>query len=173
MPIDLDPALGAQLPSQEFSWTASDVALYALSVGAAADPTDTTGLEFVHDSAPKVLPSFATVAATMNVTEAPKVSFPGVEIDLWGPASPVQHLAERIAMYISPPLFPVHLDDVPSALTFHDAPETEVTIGSATVRAALVTHQGPTVGYRIEEEGRVLVYLPDHEPSLGHRETQG
>ncbi|KZO59132.1 MULTISPECIES: MaoC/PaaZ C-terminal domain-containing protein [Dietzia] len=82
MPIDLDTALGAQLPSQEFSWTASDVALYALSVGAAADPTDTTGLEYVHDSAPKVLPSFATVAATMNVTEAPKVSFPGVEIDL-------------------------------------------------------------------------------------------
>ena len=70
MPIDLDTALGAQLPSQEFSWTASDVALYALSVGAAADPTDTTGLEYVHDSAPKVLPSFATVAATMNVTEA-------------------------------------------------------------------------------------------------------
>ncbi|MGN0101285.1 MAG: MaoC/PaaZ C-terminal domain-containing protein [Dietzia sp.] len=82
MPIDLDTALGAQLPSQEFSWTASDVALYALSVGAAADPMDTTGLEYIHDSAPKVLPSFATVAATMNVTEAPKVSFPGVEIDL-------------------------------------------------------------------------------------------
>jgi phosphoribosyl 1,2-cyclic phosphodiesterase len=90
-----------------------------------------------------------------------------VAIDVWGPASPVQHLAERIAMYISPPLFPVHLDDVPSSLTFHDAPETAVTIGSATVRAALVTHQGPTVGYRIEEEGRVLVYLPDHEPSPG------
>ena len=82
MPIDLDTALGAQLPSQEFSWTASDVALYALSVGAAADPMDTTGLEYVHDVEPKVLPSFATVAATMNVTEAPKVSFPGVEIDL-------------------------------------------------------------------------------------------
>ena len=26
---------------------------------------------------------------------------------------------------------------------------------------------GPTVGYRIEEDGRTLVYLPDHEPSLG------
>lgn len=82
MPIDLDTALGAELPSQTFSWTASDAALYALSVGAAGDPMETTGLEYIHDSAPKVLPSFATVAATMNVTEAPKVSFPGVEIDL-------------------------------------------------------------------------------------------
>ena len=82
MPIDLNTALGAQLPSQDFSWTASDVALYALGVGAAGDPMDTAGLEYVHDTAPKVLPSFATVAATMNVTEAPRVSFPGVEIDL-------------------------------------------------------------------------------------------
>ena len=82
MPIDLNTALGAQLPSQDFSWTASDVALYALGVGAAGDPMDTTGLEYIHDTAPKVLPSFATVAATMNVTEAPRVSFPGVEIDL-------------------------------------------------------------------------------------------
>ena len=88
-------------------------------------------------------------------------------IDLWGPASPVQHLADRIATYISPPLFPVHLDDVPSHLTFHDAPEAAVTIGSATVQAVLVTHQGPTLGYRIEEAGRVLVYVPDHEPSPG------
>jgi phosphoribosyl 1,2-cyclic phosphodiesterase len=92
---------------------------------------------------------------------------PGIDIHIWGPTSPVQHLAERIAMYLSPPLFPVRLEDVPSTLTFHDAPEEPVTIGSATIRAAKVTHQGPTVGYRIEENGRALVYLPDHEPSLG------
>jgi len=92
---------------------------------------------------------------------------PGLDIHLWGPTSPVQSLAERIAMYLSPPLFPVHLDDVPAHLTFHDAPEDAVTIGSATIRAAKVQHQGPTVGYRIEEAGRAFVYLPDHEPSLG------
>jgi phosphoribosyl 1,2-cyclic phosphodiesterase len=93
--------------------------------------------------------------------------FPDLEIQLWGPTSPVQHLAERIAMYLSPPLFPVHLDDVPSNIAFHDAPEETVTIGSATMRAAKVTHQGPTVGYRIEENGHSMVYIPDHEPALG------
>lgn len=92
---------------------------------------------------------------------------PGLDIRIWGPTSPVQRLAERIAMYLSPPLFPVRLEDVQSNTTFHDAPEEAVTIGSATIRAAKVTHQGPTVGYRIEEHGRALVYLPDHEPSLG------
>lgn len=93
---------------------------------------------------------------------------PGVDVHIWGPASPVQSLADRIAIYLSPPLFPVRLSDIPARLTFHDAPEHEpVTIGSTTVRAGKVAHQGPTVGYRIEENGRSLAYLPDHEPSLG------
>jgi phosphoribosyl 1,2-cyclic phosphodiesterase len=91
----------------------------------------------------------------------------GAEVHVWGPASPVQSLAERIAIYLSPPLFPVRLVDIPARITFHDAPEQGVSIGSATVRAGKVTHQGPTVGYRIEENGRSLAYLPDHEPSIG------
>jgi ribonuclease BN (tRNA processing enzyme) len=90
-------------------------------------------------------------------------------VHLWGPTSPVQTLQERIAAYLSPPLFPVRLADIPARLTFHDAPEEPVRIGSATVRAAKVTHQGPTVGYRIEENGRSIAYIPDHEPSLGVR----
>jgi len=92
---------------------------------------------------------------------------PDLDIHIWGPTSPVQHLSERIAMYLSPPLFPVRLEDIPSRVTFHDAPDEPIEIGSATIRAAKVTHQGPTVGYRIEEGGRTLVYLPDHEPALG------
>ena len=92
---------------------------------------------------------------------------PGVDVHIWGPPSPVQSLADRIAIYLSPPLFPVALSDIPSTLTFHNASEEPVVIGSATVRAANVAHQGPTVGYRIEEGGRSLAYLPDHEPSLG------
>ncbi len=91
----------------------------------------------------------------------------GTEVHVWGPPSPVQSLEERIATYLSPPLFPVRLTDLPSTLTFHDAPEEATPIGSLQVRAALVTHQGPTVGYRIEGDGRSVVYLPDHEPSLG------
>jgi phosphoribosyl 1,2-cyclic phosphodiesterase len=91
---------------------------------------------------------------------------PDLEVHLWGPASPVQSLEERIAIYLSPPLFPVHLSEIPARLVFHDEPH-HVAIGSAMVHAANVTHQGPTVGYRIEEHGKVLAYLPDHEPAIG------
>ncbi|HMF82734.1 MAG TPA: MBL fold metallo-hydrolase [Acidimicrobiia bacterium] len=92
---------------------------------------------------------------------------PGVDVHIWGPASPVQSLADRIAIYLSPPLFPVRLADIPARVTFHDASDDAVSIGPASVRAGKVTHQGPTVGYRIEEGGRTLVYLPDHEPLPG------
>lgn len=92
---------------------------------------------------------------------------PETRVHVWGPPSPVQPLADRIATYLSPPLFPVRLADIPCSVSFHDAPEQAITIGSVTVRASLVTHQGPTVGYRIEEDGRSITYLPDHEPSLG------
>jgi phosphoribosyl 1,2-cyclic phosphodiesterase len=92
---------------------------------------------------------------------------PGCEVHLWGPASAVQHLDERIAMYLSPPLFPVRLRDLPARVVFHDAPIDEIEIGSARVRAATVMHQGPTLGYRIDDGNGVLVYIPDHEPALG------
>lgn len=82
MPIDQSVALGAELPEVTFSWTASDIALYHLAVGAAADPMDTEGLKYVDDASPKVLPTFATVAASFHATEPPKVVFPGVDIDL-------------------------------------------------------------------------------------------
>src|SRR4051812_27252263 len=32
---------------------------------------------------------------------------PGMRMHLWGPPSPVQNLAQRISIYLSPPLFPV------------------------------------------------------------------
>ena len=50
---------------------------------------------------------------------------------------------------------------------FHDCPGEPFTIGGATTQRRLVSHQGPTVGYRVEEGGRSLAYLPDHEPAIG------
>jgi phosphoribosyl 1,2-cyclic phosphodiesterase len=89
------------------------------------------------------------------------------ELHLWGPPSMLHTLQERIARYLSPPLFPIRLGDTPARLRFHDVPGEPWHLGSATVQAAPVAHPGPTLGYRIEEDGAALVYLPDHEPALG------
>ena len=90
-----------------------------------------------------------------------------VEFHIWGPAAPLRTLQQRMAPFFAPPFFPVHLRDVPSRPVFHEVGAGSWTIGSATVSAALIKHPGPSVGYRIEEGGRTLAYLPDHEPALG------
>lgn len=94
---------------------------------------------------------------------------PAVSIHVYGPPSPLKMLRERIARYLSPPLFPVHLKDVPSRIEFHDAPDGDFRIGAATVHAQPVAHAGPAVGYRIEDGGRALAYIPDHEPARAER----
>ena len=91
---------------------------------------------------------------------------PDVELHVWGPPSPLRSLQDRIATLMSPPLFPVHLADVPCRPIYHDVPEDEMQIGSATVMVQNVTHRGSTVGYRIEENGRTFAYIPDHEPAI-------
>ncbi|MFD6155979.1 MaoC/PaaZ C-terminal domain-containing protein [Nocardia sp. NPDC060256] len=82
MPIDPKVALGAELPTREFAWTPSDVQLYQLGLGAGTRWTDPAELRYLDDRAPQVLPTFATVAPTLHETEPPRVSFPGIDIDL-------------------------------------------------------------------------------------------
>jgi phosphoribosyl 1,2-cyclic phosphodiesterase len=88
-------------------------------------------------------------------------------ITIWGPASPEASLEDRIARYISAPLSPVEVRELPCDLSFADTPSTEWELGGATIRAEAVTHRGPTLGYRITEGDVALCYIPDHEPALG------
>ncbi len=89
------------------------------------------------------------------------------ELHIWGPPSALRSIEERVARYFSPPLFPMQLSDVPARTVFHDVPAEPWTIGSARLTAERVFHPGPTLGYRIEENGTALAYIPDHEPALG------
>ncbi|MBF8285170.1 MAG: Lactamase B protein [Anaerolineales bacterium] len=90
---------------------------------------------------------------------------PDIEVHIWGPASTALSLQTRLTRYLSPPLFPVGLSELPCKL--HEVPGGEVDIGEFRVSSALVCHPGPTVGYRISAAEGVLTYLPDHEPALG------
>ncbi len=92
---------------------------------------------------------------------------PQTEIVIWGPSSPEASLRDRIARYISAPLSPVEVRELPCDVSFRHTPETEWEIGPARIRAASVAHRGPTLGYRITDGDKVLAYIPDHEPGLG------
>lgn len=88
-------------------------------------------------------------------------------ITIWGPSSPEASLEHRIARYISAPLSPVEVKELPCDVSFQDTPASEWEIGSARIRAESVTHRGPTLGYRISEGDTAACYIPDHEPALG------
>lgn len=97
--------------------------------------------------------------------------WPDLDVHLWGPSSTTLDLRGRLTRYLSPPLFPVMLRDLPCNLTLNDVvPLPSFEIGCFHVEARLVCHPGPTVGYRIEGDGAVLTYIPDHEPALGARD---
>ena len=91
---------------------------------------------------------------------------PGVDVTLWGPAAPGASLERRIGRYLSAPLTPVEIRELPCRLDFRDCPTTRWQIGPAELAAEGVTHRGPTLGFRVEDDGGSLCYLPDHEPAI-------
>ncbi len=92
---------------------------------------------------------------------------PGMEVHIWGPASSAQTLHSRLSRYLSPPLFPVHIRDLPCQLTLHEIENSIFQIGPFTIQSGYVIHPGPTVGFRITGQQSVFTYIPDHEPALG------
>lgn len=90
---------------------------------------------------------------------------PEVEVHIWGPISTTKTVQERLSRYLSPPLFPVRVRDLPG-VTFHDVPPGIFELDSIKVTADLICHPGPTLGFRLEDSGSAVAYLPDHEPAL-------
>ena len=92
----------------------------------------------------------------------------GQELHIWGPPSPV-----RSARRAAPPLpLAAAVPDQPAtrcraSVICHDLPAEQFELGSAHVTALPVIHRGPTVGFRFEENGCSLAFIPDHEPYLG------
>jgi 3-hydroxyacyl-CoA dehydrogenase/3a,7a,12a-trihydroxy-5b-cholest-24-enoyl-CoA hydratase len=82
--IDVDAALGYNYPELAFNYDERDVALYALGVGAANDPTDERDLQLVYERAGlgmKVLPSFGVLPA-INLVFSQTQSAPGLNYGL-------------------------------------------------------------------------------------------
>jgi ribonuclease BN (tRNA processing enzyme) len=92
---------------------------------------------------------------------------PDMEVHIWAPASATQSLHARLSRYLSPPLFPVLIRDLPCRLTLHDISNSSFDIGPFSIESRFVIHPGPTVGFRIKGSHSLLAYIPDHEPALG------
>jgi len=89
-----------------------------------------------------------------------------VTLEIWGPRSPMLSLRDRIMRAFSPPLFPLDFRDVPARVVLQSVPSGPWLVDGVRIRAELVLHPGPTVGYRLESGTSSFAYLPDHEPAL-------
>ena len=91
----------------------------------------------------------------------------GMEVHIWGPHGNSDSLRSRLNRYLSPPLFPMPLRDLPCNLHIHEVADSTFRIGSFDITSDFVIHPGPTVGYRIQHQNKILAYIPDHEPMIG------
>ena len=91
------------------------------------------------------------------------------EVRIWGPAALGGPLLTRLGRYISTPLAPVEIRELPARVSFEEARSSSWRLGPAVVEAAFVNHRGPTLGYRITDGDATVAYIPDHEPALGQR----
>lgn len=93
----------------------------------------------------------------------------GVAVHIWAPFTIADSLHTRLGRYLSPPLFPVLLRDLPCKLELHEIGNSDFSIGPFDIKSRYVIHTGPTVGFRVEGKSGTLAYIPDHEPALGMR----
>lgn len=61
MPIDIEKALGAELPGTSFSWEEEDIILYNLAVGAGDPPTDPQELRYAYEGDLVAIPTYGTI----------------------------------------------------------------------------------------------------------------
>ncbi len=94
---------------------------------------------------------------------------PSMQVHIWGPASHTKSLHSRLIRYLSPPLFPVHIRDLPCQLHLHEVDNSIFDIGPFTIQSGFIIHLGPTLGFRISGRQSTFTYIPDHEPALGMR----
>ncbi len=92
---------------------------------------------------------------------------PNQEVHIWGPRDSSESLHSRLNRFLSPPLFPIPLRDIPCQLSIHDMPETLKELGRFRITAEYISHPGPTLGYRVESGSKSITYFPDHEPVIG------
>jgi len=92
---------------------------------------------------------------------------PALEVTIWGPTSVERPLRDRLARYISDPLSPIEIRDLPARVRFEDASRPALRLGGIEVKCGFVAHRGPTLGYRLTSGTTSVCYLPDHEPGLG------
>ncbi len=93
------------------------------------------------------------------------------EIHIRGPRTTQDSLMKIISRTMSPPYFPVELEDIHAEIEFHGTGPESFWIGPVRVTTIPLNHTNRGVGYRLEEDGKCFVFLTDNE--LAHPHPSG
>lgn len=87
----------------------------------------------------------------------------GFDIDFYGPAPSAEELEAHIAQQMQAPYFPVETATWLANVRYHAFQDEPVTVGPVTLTTFVLHHPGLTYGFRIEVNGKVILYCPDNE----------
>src|SRR6266850_1674308 len=89
---------------------------------------------------------------------------PNSKLRIIGPVQAGRSMKELLGLGMDDPFFPVDLDDLPAQIDIGEMSDgAEKAIGPYKVRTAAIFHPAPALAYRIEADGRSLVYATDTE----------
>jgi phosphoribosyl 1,2-cyclic phosphodiesterase len=89
---------------------------------------------------------------------------PSSKLRIMGSAHGVMSVGEALTHQMTAPVFPVRLDELGAQITLREVKAGETfDVGEARVRVAKLNHPGGVHAYRIEHEGRSVVYATDTE----------
>lgn len=91
---------------------------------------------------------------------------PQSAIDVFAPPFGDKGPFELLSGQMEYPYFPAPASDLVGVRSYTLTSCVPFQVGSATVRAAELSHPGLTYGYRIEENGFTFVYMSDDEPDV-------
>jgi phosphoribosyl 1,2-cyclic phosphodiesterase len=89
-------------------------------------------------------------------------------IHIHGCTNAQKSLRTFLEVAMSPPFFPVSLNDLPSILKFDDGCPAEIEFAGIRCETTLLNHPNYGYGYRIWEGDRSIAFFPDNELDYSH-----
>jgi phosphoribosyl 1,2-cyclic phosphodiesterase len=97
---------------------------------------------------------------------------PGWKINIFGPGDEPDELETRLADQMKAPYFPVETETWLADITYDTPHPKSIEIGDISISSFTLHHPGITYGYRINVNGKTIVYAPDNELSFIHQSIE-
>lgn len=131
-----------------------------------------SGIRAVGDELPRGLRKVDLLLTHLHLDHVEGLGFfaplhdPECCVTIWGPPQEGASLEQRLATWLSPPFYPLRFGELPARIEVVEVRDETWRLGGLAVACTPVQHPGPTLGYRIEDAGSSLAYVPDNERGL-------